>query len=225
MPTSILESWAANAEQWMQLIQQELIQSRAVTNPAIVDWVGSFPPMHICDMGCGEGWLSRALIEKGHQLTGIDGTLALVEHARQFEGHYAQLSYEAIAAGASIPNAPFDAMVFNFSLYEDHLTEQLLRQLANSLTGPRFIFIQTIHPSYHQKAGIDKADHWFPNAWAGLPGSFSHPHPWYFRTMESWQQLFESTDYQLIDYKEPKKAEQDAPASIIFRITPKNGLR
>jgi 2-polyprenyl-3-methyl-5-hydroxy-6-metoxy-1,4-benzoquinol methylase len=61
----ILESWEANAGNWIQTVtNQELESRRLVTDDAIVQAVMHYAPARILDLGCGEGWLSRALRKK-----------------------------------------------------------------------------------------------------------------------------------------------------------------
>lgn len=59
----ILQSWRANAENWIQTIDHQEIESRnIVTNQAIVDTLLSLHPHRVLDVGCGEGWLTRACV-------------------------------------------------------------------------------------------------------------------------------------------------------------------
>jgi len=63
------------------------IESRAlVTNQAIVDAVLSRSPSTVLDIGCGEGWLVRALSSHGIDAVGVDVVPELIEHAKQAGG-------------------------------------------------------------------------------------------------------------------------------------------
>lgn len=62
----IVESWQNNAEAWTAAVRERRIESRTlVTDRAIVDAVLSRSPRHVLDIGCGEGWLGRALADRG----------------------------------------------------------------------------------------------------------------------------------------------------------------
>src|SRR5512142_1706611 len=50
---------------------------------AILKLVGSLSGKKVCDLACGEGYLSRILAEQGAVVTGVDISLKLLEHARQ----------------------------------------------------------------------------------------------------------------------------------------------
>jgi 2-polyprenyl-3-methyl-5-hydroxy-6-metoxy-1,4-benzoquinol methylase len=49
-------------------------------------------PLYLLDAGCGKGWFSRELARFGHQVDGIDGSEAALEHGRGLGGgpHYHQ---------------------------------------------------------------------------------------------------------------------------------------
>lgn len=60
----IIKSWDINAGEWSRIVEQEGIASRNFTNPAIVETVKEYDLKNILDLGCGEGWLTRALSHK-----------------------------------------------------------------------------------------------------------------------------------------------------------------
>jgi 2-polyprenyl-3-methyl-5-hydroxy-6-metoxy-1,4-benzoquinol methylase len=104
----ILESWEANAGNWIQTVtNQELESRRLVTDDAIVQAVMHYAPARILDLGCGEGWLSRALRRKGLEVWGTDGIAALVERAIAADGpFYYQYTYREIAKGPTCIACP-----------------------------------------------------------------------------------------------------------------------
>ena len=74
----ISQSWIANADVWTSAVRERRIESRRVaTDAAIVSAVLDQHPKTVLDLGCGEGWLARAL--HGVDVTGIDGSPALID--------------------------------------------------------------------------------------------------------------------------------------------------
>src|SRR6476661_7167232 len=100
MDTKIVDSWNKNSTPWVTAVRDGEIESRVlVTNRAIVDAVRSRAPASGIDIGCGEGWLVRAL--EGVAMTGVDVVPGLVDAARQAGGgDFRTMSYEAIAQGS-----------------------------------------------------------------------------------------------------------------------------
>ena len=65
----ILDAWHANAQAWERAVREGRIASRKlVTDQAIVEAVLSRSPRTVIDLGCGEGWLARALARAGVQV-------------------------------------------------------------------------------------------------------------------------------------------------------------
>jgi len=85
MDTEIIDSWNKNAAPWVTAVRDGEIESRLlVTNRAIVEAVRSRAPASGIDIGCGEGWLVRAL--DGIAMTGVDVVPGLVDAARAAGG-------------------------------------------------------------------------------------------------------------------------------------------
>ncbi|SMD44840.1 Methyltransferase domain-containing protein [Aquiflexum balticum DSM 16537] len=218
--TSISNSWDINAEEWIKVLKEQKIPSREITNPAIINHVLGFKLKNILDLGCGEGWLCRALSTKGIETFGVDGSERLILEASEKgkSSNYQCLSFEDIIIGTKINGAPFEGIIFNFCLYEKSMTERLLIKIDELLVNDGYIFIQTLHPFTFHKNGQTYKSEWVNDSWKGLPGNFKMPHRWYFRTLEDWMYLFQKTGYTMINLREPKSAEAELPSSIIFTL-------
>jgi 2-polyprenyl-3-methyl-5-hydroxy-6-metoxy-1,4-benzoquinol methylase len=224
LETQILRSWHINASPWSRAIRSASIVSRElVTNGAILEAVTSVSlpasaqrgAWRVLDVGCGEGWLTRALASLGMRVLGIDAVPALVEDAQKSGGgDFQVLDYAAIAR-REWRAGPFDAAVCNFSLLGAESVESLVAGLAGYLANPGYLIIQTLHPV---AACGDAAyqDGWRAGTWRGFSSDFVDPAPWYFRTVETWQSLLEHCGFDLVETREPKAAQATVPASIIW---------
>lgn len=199
----IIKSWEINAEEWSRVIEEESIASRKYTNPAIVETIKEYDPVRILDLGCGEGWLTRALTTAKNQVIGVDGTEALLVSARKKGAQdFYKITYEEIIDGVKIPGAPFDAVVLNFCLYQKDEVPKLLKALKGSLANHGLIFIQTLHPSFLLFNDLPYEDQWIADSWKGLNGKFVHPHSWYARTLETWINTFRNCSLEIVKVKE-----------------------
>ena len=211
----IIASWLKNAAPWIDAVQNKKIASRQlITNQAIIETVLSFPGRHILDIGCGEGWLARELIQRGIQVTGIDVVPVLIDAAKKSgDGKFHLIAYEDITAD-KFPQK-YDLAVSNFSLLGKESVDNLFAIIPDLLINNGHFIIQTIHPM----SACDKLaykDGWREGSWQGFGSHFSDPAPWYFRTMETWFKLFDENQFQITQFKEPKFPHNGEVASLII---------
>lgn len=213
----ILQSWKANAGNWIATIDHSEIESRnLVTNQAIVEKILEYKPQSLLDIGCGEGWLSRAMQSQGIKVLGVDAVKALVDNAVEKGGPFYKVAdFSQLACGEAGIEERFDAVVINFALLDKDDTNTLLKSLVNYLSGDGRVFIQTLHP-YTIAADGRYTSGWRDGSWTGLERDFEQPYQWYFRTLESWAEVFKESGLQIEAVKEPLHPQTQKPASVIF---------
>ena len=212
----ILDSWHTNATPWTAAVREQRIESRKlVTDRAIVDAVMARQPQSVLDIGCGEGWLTRALVDRGvTQVIGVDAIPALIDQARGAGGgEFRVASYEDIAKGAL--ELTVDVAVANFALIGKDAVDALILTSPTLLSRGGALVIQTLHPVIASGDQPYK-DGWRSGSWAGFSSDFSDPAPWYFRTLESWVDLIARSGLRLVEMREPIHPTSNKPASVIF---------
>jgi len=214
--TRIRRSWHTNANAWTAAVRAGRIASRRrVTDGAILAAIGEPPPATVLDLGCGEGWLARALAARGARVTGIDGEPSLVRAAHAAGGGtFEVLTYEALANGAPAPGR-HDAVVCNFSLIGGDVVDALMRRAPDLLRPGGRLIVQTLHPvaacgDQPYRSG------WRAGSWAGFDNAFTDPAPWYFRTIGDWVALVQASGLVLTTLQEPLDPDSGQPASLIL---------
>lgn len=214
----ILSSWYGNAVCWTQAVRERAIESRRlVTDQAILEAVCTRSPRTVLDVGCGEGWLARALGREGMDVLGIDVVPQLIEAAQGAGGARFRVgSYETLLAeSSSAAFARFDAVVCNFALFGDASVTSLLHRVPQLLSSTGTFFVQTLHPLM-ACGEAPYRDGWRPGSWQGFSSDFTDPPPWYFRTLQSWLQLHIDSGLRVLEMREPLHPISARPASVIF---------
>ena len=217
--SQILASWTANAAAWAQAVRNREIESRVrATDAAAIAAVVDRKPRTVLDLGCGEGWLSHALAERGFDVLGVDAIPALIEQAKtQGKAAFEVASYERIIE-SGLGGRRFDVVICNFALFGEDSVPRLLKRIPDLLAPGGAFIIQTLHPVI---AGGDApyADGWRKGSWAGFSDAFTDPAPWYFRTRGSWIAMLREAGRALAAMQEPVDPKTGKPASVIFVST------
>lgn len=218
--TTLRESWDRNAAAWTEAVRGGHIPSRrAGTDAAIVEAVLREPGRRVLDVGCGEGWLARALAARGCRVVGVDGSAELVERARQAGGgEFHPLRYEEVEADPARLGGPFDTVVCNFALLGEEVAP-LLRALGAALAPGGRLLVQTTHP-FTACGDAPYRDGWRTEDFAGFACPFPAAMPWYFRTVGSWVAAARDAGLAVAGVEEPPHPETGRPLSLILALAP-----
>lgn len=209
---NLAQSWISNADVWTAAVRDGGIESRRlVTDQAIVNAVLAQQPQRVLDLGCGEGWLVRALSEHGVEGVGVDGSPNLIEAAQSAGGGIFHVcTYSELADGSSHIGNGFDVVAANFALLHED-ARALLRALRRSLVPRGKVVIQTVHP---WSVGGAYRDGWREEDFRNFKGTWQ-PMPWYFRTLGSWVTLLRECGYTVIKLVEPLHPNTQLPMSLL----------
>jgi SAM-dependent methyltransferase len=207
------KSWHDNAAAWTAAIRSGAIESRRIaTDAAILDAVLELRPQKTLDLGCGEGWLVRALAEQGLAAVGVDGSAPLIEAASSSGGSFFCLSYAELIAEPARCGENFDLVVANFALLEERILP-LLAALRRIMTPDGWLLVQTLHPL---AAGPPYEDGWRTEDFCGFGEGAWTPMPWYFRTLGSWVGVLRDGGFLLDGLREPIHPQDRRPLSLLL---------
>lgn len=211
---ALLDSWHHNAQVWIDAVRNSAIESRRqVTDQAILLAILGRQPERVLDLGCGEGWLLRALAGRGIEAVGVDGDSTLVDAARAAgAGEVHLASYAQLAEAKVHVGKDYDLICANFALLHQDIIE-LLSAMRTLLVPGGALVIQTLHP--WSVAGGDYQDGWREESFAGFAGDWQ-PMPWYFRTLASWLNALDMAGLRLVSLQEPQHPQSAVPQSLLM---------
>lgn len=210
------ESWRTNAAAWTRSIREGRIESReTVTNEAIVEAVVACAAGRVLDVGCGEGWLARALADRGIEVVGFDGSADLVRRAEEGGGGpFQHLSYADFAADPGRVGRGFGAAVCNFSLLSSDIAG-VLRGCHTVLSAGGALVIQTVHPVF----ACDEPpyrDGWREERFEGIGEGYGTSMPWFFRTFGTWLAELRVAGFEVVEAREPVAPDTGQPLSLLL---------
>lgn len=183
---------------------------KAGTDAAIVDAVREFSRCSVLDLGCGEGWLARALSSEGYTVTGVDASASLIaEAAKTGGGVFIAGSYEDVAL-----EAHFGVVVANFSVLGENV-QPMLEKVRGWLAKDGAILIQTLHPmSQDPKERYESG--WRIETFAQMGDRFTASMPYYFRTFSRWMEELSAAGFSIVRCREPIHPETGRPLSLLL---------
>ena len=226
--TRLAESWTTNAAAWTRAVRDGQIASRrlatdAAAVAAVADALAARGGHRVLDVGCGEGWLARALAERGAEVLGVDGSEPLVEAAAAHDvpadparpaPSFGVATYDDLERRADVAAGPFDLVVCNFALLGDPVAPLLLA-LTRRLAPDGRLAIQTVHPWTAAGDGA-YADGWREETFAAFDLPFPATMPWYARTLGSWVAELRRAGLRLDALHEPVHPESGRPLSLLL---------
>lgn len=187
-----LDTWHANASAWIDTVRGCSVPGRQDgKDQAVLNAIALRRPQTLMDVGCGEGWLVRhARTALGCEAVGVDGAPALIDSARAVDpgGEYAVADYDDLCAGRwpqPCSEKSFDAVVFNFALFEEDVVP-LLSAAASRLSDRGVLIVQTLSVETLPADRGPAREGWRTETFEafGTPGWT--PMRWFCRHTETW---------------------------------------
>ncbi len=144
--------WEVNAEFWVRIIREHRDRYRTeLTDQAMLTAIGACAGLDVLDAGCGEGYMTRLLAERGaRQVTGADKSPALIAAARAASAGQPAASFrEADLAALPFTGASFDLAVVNHVLNDLPDITTPVGELARVLRPGGRLVILMLHPCFY----------------------------------------------------------------------------
>ena len=147
----VARMWDANAEAWTVLSRAGYDQCRDLFNtPAFLAMLPDVSGRRGIDIGCGEGHNTRALADRGANMTGVDLAPTFVRHAREHEASEPRgIEYvEADAASIPFEDDSFDFATAFMSLQDIAEQERAISEARRLVRAGGFFQFSICHPCF-----------------------------------------------------------------------------
>lgn len=144
-------AWDAAAEPWDEFVETGLDYWRTeVHGPPLLAACGEVSGKRALDLGCGQGWFSRQLAERGAEVAAVDMSAAQIANARRHEAErplgitYHQLDAAHIAD--RWPAESFDLITACMVLQDTPQADRILVAARGLLTPQGRMVFSIVHP-------------------------------------------------------------------------------
>ena len=146
-----IERWGAMPREALERLDPEGdFPKRHLLNPALLRMLGDVRGRRVLDAGCGQGYFSRMLADRGAAVTGVEPGRSLYEYAVEMEAARGQGIRYVRADLCRLPDlgAPFDACVASMVLCGIPDWREAMRACVEAVApGSTFVF-SVIHPCF-----------------------------------------------------------------------------
>jgi SAM-dependent methyltransferase len=144
--------WERNADFWIRIIRERLDPFRSqLTDAEVLRAIGPCSGAMILDAGCGEGYMSRALAQKGANVVGLDRSTRLVKVAVEARSRGDRQPVFALGDLTALPfvDTTFDVVLCNHSLNDLRSLRRPFLEFARVLKPGGRLVVLMLHPCFY----------------------------------------------------------------------------
>ncbi len=245
----IRERWNRLAADWDRQVGDEGDDNRRLnSDPVLWQLAGDVAGLRVLDAGCGTGYLSRQLRERGALVIGVDVAEEMIAIAR---GKSPDLDYrvDSCCELQSLEAESFDLVLANYVLMDLPDLEAAVTAFYRVLKPGGAAVVIFSHPCFPQGDAEDadsprrisyywEFNYFEPQRRVDPPwGHFQDDFVWFHRPLSYYWKVFQSAGFRVSDFEEPRITpdryhlapdqrcldnDRTRPYSVAFRLVKKN---
>lgn len=211
--------WNRVARDWETQVGSEGDANRRLnSDPVLWALVGDIRGLKVLDAGCGTGYLSIKLAERGARVTGVDFAERMIAIAKASDpsGDY---RVDSCAELSTVPDAEFDVVIANYMLMDTPDLEDTLTAFHRVLRPGGIVVLVFSHPCFPAgrstvlEDGAGVRYQWdFPYferrkrtdpPW----GHFTSEFIWFHRPLSDYWKAFIAAGFEVSEFEEPRVTE------------------
>lgn len=189
------------------------------SDPVLWKLLGDVNGCSVLDAGCGTGYLTRQLFERGAHPIGVDFSREMIAIARS---HAPEIDFrvDTCSTLATVQGESIDRIVSNYMLMDTPDLEASLAAFRHVLVPDGEVVIIFSHPCFPQSRFRTSAEDgpsiydWNFNyfdpqqridpPWAHFTSEFI----WFHRPLSDYWKAFRTAGFEIIEFEEPRLAEE-----------------
>lgn len=224
--------WDAVAKDWRLQVGSEGDKNRRFnSDPVLWEFLGDVHGEDVLDAGCGTGYLSAQLRDRGARVTGVDVSSKMTAIARADHPDI-EFRTESVSALPSFEDSSFDAVVANYVLMDVPNLQDAVTTFHRILRPGSLAVLVFSHPCFPQGRRNESVERstttyvWdFPYfeerrcvdpPWAHFTREFI----WFHRPLSTYWKAFKTAGFVVEDFEEPRIAPERygaAPSEEMLR--------
>jgi ubiquinone/menaquinone biosynthesis C-methylase UbiE len=212
--------WSRVADDWNIQVGLEGDRNRILnSDPVLWAFAGDVRGRKVLDAGCGTGYLSKQLSDRGALVSGVDLSDRMIEIARANHPDI-EFRVDSCSELRTAGDAQFDIVIANYVLMDTPDLEGAMRAFHRVLRKDGVVVLIFSHPCFPQGgarvAGIENevSYHWtFPyfeqRRCVDPPwGHFTSEFIWFHRPLSDYWREFRSAGFSVAEFEEPRISEE-----------------
>jgi SAM-dependent methyltransferase len=208
-----LAFWNRVAHDWeVQVGEHGDVNRRANSDPVLWRFAGDVRGLDVLDAGCGTGYLSRRLAERGARVVGVDFSPAMVEIAAASSAEV-DFRVDDCSQLATVGDGSIDLVVSNYVLMDTPHLDGSMHAFGRVLRRGGAAVVIFSHPCFPQGSlrvsGERNEYHWHHSyfdarrrvdpPWAHFTSEFI----WFHRPLSHYWRSFRRAGFEIVDFDEP----------------------
>jgi len=219
----VRDFWNCIADDWRIQVGDDGDRNRILnSDPVLWKFAGDVSGLTVLDAGCGTGYLSKKLRDRGALVTGIDFSERMIEIAR---AKHPDIGFRVDSCSAlrTIGDEHFDIVIANYVLMDVPELGGTMKAFNRVLRTGGMAVLVFSHPCFPQgRATVSENDEETCYCWsftyfeqrkcADPPwGHFKSEFIWFHRPLSDYWKAFMTAGFVVVDFEEPRITEDRYP--------------